>query len=600
MARRAQSDRRLAIAVALVAGLLTAGPAAGERAALGGERPAADRLEYRDGERPVWARRLAPPPQPGAPAAVALSYPSLGVEVQAEVDAWAIVQLDRTTPDPRAALTGLGLVPDQPLMPSAGLWRVRDAGGGDGLDIAARLVPHLGEGGPLRQAVPDLHLAHRPAGRRETPPDDPRYAGQWYLQRITIEDAWALSDGDPSVTVVVVDNGCDLAHPDLAAKLDPGLDVVDGDDDPTYVRGARGAEHGTACAGLVAATTDNGVGIAGACPACRLRCVRLLSDGARPTPISADVRAFQFALEVDAAVVSNSWGFTDPIPVPAPLATAIEEVYDAGRGGLGALVLFAAGNEDREVAPFELLGVRGVIGVGALNVFDEATVFTNRGEPVDLSAPAGTITTDISGPDGADPGDYTTAFGGTSSAAPVAAGVAGLLVAAAPERTAADLSQILIETTRPAPYAAPDERGHDPVYGHGIIDPAAALRRAMGLDEVTPDAGPAEDAAPADAAADASPPDMATTDGAPPPAADGPRGSDGCATAGPARGDTRGAVPLVLLLLLLPLTRAGRTAPGSRRDPPPRSWPARTSTRPPAGAAPPPAPRSAAAARGRR
>jgi len=102
--------------------------------------------------------------------------------------------------------------------------------------------------------------------------------------------------------------------------------VVSGDDDPSPVPTEVGAEHGTSCAGLVAASTNNGEGIAGACPECRMRCVRLLSDD--PVPLGADVEAFDFAFQTDAAVVSNSWGFVDPIPVPAMLEDAINNVFD--------------------------------------------------------------------------------------------------------------------------------------------------------------------------------------------------------------------------------------------------------------------------------
>ena len=251
---------------------------------------------------------------------------------------------------------------------------------------------------------------------------------------------------------------------------------------------SNGNNHGTSCAGLVAASTDNAQGMAGACPLCRMRCVRLLSDTGM-TPASADVAAYQFVLDVNAAVVSNSWGFVDAIPVPSMLARILEEVFDHGRSGLGALVLFAAGNDDRLVGNNELLAVRGVIGVGAINNFDETTSYTNFGDSVDLVAPTGTMSTDVAGADGEDPGDYTGAFGGTSSACPVAAGIAGLMVSAAPSKTALELSEMLIHSTRPAVYATPDAQGHDPKYGYGVIDPAHALRLALGLPEPTPDAG---------------------------------------------------------------------------------------------------------------
>jgi MYXO-CTERM domain-containing protein len=429
-----------------------------------------------------------------------------GRSFRAGVGVHIIIQVDSAGPE--ATLRSWGLVPVRPLMPSRGLWLARDAAGLDALDGAGRLRPAVASGA-LRLAAPDLFLRRR-FHTVTIPPNDPRYGGQWYLERIGMEEAWALTTGSPSTTVVVVDNGCDTDHPDLRDKMDPGRDVVDGDDDPSPVPGAPGNNHGTACAGIVAATTDNGLGVAGTCPECRLRCVRLLSDSGAGTPISADVEAFQFALDVGAAVVSNSWGFVGSVTVPTALAEAIEEVFDRGRGGLGAMVLFAAGNDDHEVGMDELQAVRGVIAVGAINVYDETTSFTNFGDPVDVVAPTGTLTTDIAGPDGADPGDYTALFGGTSSACPVAAGVAGLLVSAAPQETSATLSHLLVHHARQVPFASPNDAGHDPYFGYGVVAPARALRAALGLPEPVDGGPPRPDAAVVpDASPDAGPPGAA-------------------------------------------------------------------------------------------
>lgn len=409
-----------------------------------------------------------------------------GVRFEARIDEHALV---RVAPGVDAAevFRRLGLRGADEVSRAIGAWRVVDASGGrDGLALAARLASATGPGAPLVDAIPDWILLHE-ARSIDIPPNDPRYSGQWFFSRIEMEAAWQQSIGDESVTVVVVDTGCDGEHPDLVAKLDPGRDVRDGDDDPTPPDGP-GAEHGTACAGLVGAETDNGIGIAGACPMCRIRCVRLLSGMASETSISADIAAFQFALDVDAAVVSNSWGFVNATPIPASLRAIIERVADDGRGGRGALVLFAAGNDDRELFDYELNAVRGVITVGAVNNFDEVTAFSNRGASVALVAPTGTLTTDISGPGGADPGDYTASFGGTSSACPIAAGVAGLLVSAAPDASRDEVADALVSTARQSIFATPDEAGHDLYYGYGRIDPAAALRRILG-EEPTPDAG---------------------------------------------------------------------------------------------------------------
>lgn len=402
---------------------------------------------------------------------------------RARIDEHALVWLT-----PGASIDpSLGVDPVARVSPTLGLWRVRGFPGEDGLDVTVRLAGRVGR--DLRAVMPDLQLAHRRLDIA-VPPSDPRYPGQWFLDRIAIEEAWAIEDGSPSVTVVVVDNGCETDHPDLVAHMLGGRDVIDDDDDPAFEPGSAGNEHGTACAGIVAADTDNGVGIAGTCPECTLRCVRLLSDD--PIPLSADVAAYQFALDVDAAVASSSWGFVDPVPVPGPLRAILIELAEQGRGGRGALVVFAAGNDNRRIGDGELLAVPGVIGVGATNFFDETTSFSSFGDPVDLVAPTGAVTTDLTGDEGSDPGDYTELFGGTSASAPVVAGVAGLLVSAYPDATGEEIQQALRESAAQSFFADPDESGHDDYYGYGLVQPAAALRALAA--ETAPDLGPELDA----------------------------------------------------------------------------------------------------------
>ncbi|WP_437710094.1 S8 family serine peptidase [Sorangium sp. So ce448] len=489
--------RRKPTAVLSSAALLLAAMAgdglASPRAAVREEAEEARDAWFMDGGRLVAVERLGPAAlgassTPRALAPVRLRYPD-GRTVEASVGATAIVEVEPGALDVFDALGAAGVELVRPLMPSIGLWLVRDTGGGDGLDLAQRLQ---GAARPasVREAIPDLHVRLKAHGAPFAP-DDPRLPDQWYFDDLRMQEAWGRTQGDAATSIVVIDTGCDLDHPDLAAKMDPGLDVIDDDDDATYQPGEQSVNHGTACAGLIAADTNNGVGIAGGCPACRLRCVRLIDD--EPRPISASVDAFEFALQVNAAVVSNSWGYADPMPVPRVVEAAINRLFDAGRNGKGALVLFAAGNDDREILDDELQAVRGVLTVGAVNHLEDATPFTNRGRSIDLVAPTGTLSTDIAGSEGDDASDYTDRFGGTSSACPVAAGIAGLLVSAAPERTAGELYDVMIRTARLAPYAVPDESGHDPLFGHGIIDPVAALTEVLG-DEPPPLSGGGEGA----------------------------------------------------------------------------------------------------------
>lgn len=440
----------------------------------------------------------------GAPLPKVHIQTSDGASFEALIDEHALVQLAEGASE--RIFDELGVIPERLLSARLRIWSVRDVGGADGAVIAARLAADPRASAALALVTPDYHLWHRPASPN-IPPNDPRYPGQWYLERIAIEEAWALETGSAETTVVVIDNGCDPAHPDLVDKLDPGRDVVDRDDDPSHVPGQPGNNHGTACAGVVGATTDNGEGIAGTCPGCRLRCVRLLPGRGAFVPLSADIEAFEFARSVGAAVISNSWSLGDGIPAPTMLTRVITSVMNEGRDGLGTVVVFAVGNDNREVGPRELASLENVVGVGATTLFDEATSFSNRGQAVDLVAPAGTLTTDISGPDGDSPGDYTTSFGGTSSACPVVAGVAGLLASANPGAHAREIEAALLATTRRAPFAQPDDIGWDPVYGFGIVAPGPALAHLLGVplptDGGLSDGGAADGGVAADAGASA-------------------------------------------------------------------------------------------------
>jgi serine protease len=381
----------------------------------------------------------------------------------------------------------------RPAMLAIGVYVVRATNDIDGAALAARVQAQHDD--DVVEAFPNLAFAHTVHGSAASegvgiPPDDPRYAAQWFYDDIGLPEAWALSVGDAGVVVNVVDNGCDLVHPDLVSQLLPGHDVVSDDEDPSFSPDSSGNEHGTACAGLVAASTDNGLDVAGSCPLCKVRCTRMLGGDGERIPLDADVRAFEHALSDDVAVVSNSWGFTDAIPVPTVLRQAIQQVQQFGRGGKGAVVVFASGNDSREVADDELLAVPGILGVGAVNNLGELTQFSNRGRSVDVVAPTGTTSTDISGADGGSDGDVTFQFGGTSSAAPIVAGIAGLIVSAAPELTADEINTLLEQTAQQSPFARPDDDGHDLEYGFGTVRPAEALA-ALGLSDDGDDEGPA-------------------------------------------------------------------------------------------------------------
>lgn len=357
-------------------------------------------------------------------------------------------------------------------------WRLPAADAADALR-KARLLGANGAVNGLEHVFPDVVLPKTPAQVDGVSFDDPDYGGQWYLELLGMEQLYAVSEGDPAVRVAVIDSGIDIGHPDLAAAVVDPYDAFADDDDPSPEPGDSCAGsstaicdvHGTAVSGVVLARAHNGVGIVGLCPRCTLVPIRLLGDGIGA--MSADIAAFEHAIAADVGVINNSWGYTRPVSAPAPLAAVIRRAQTEPRGGKGALVVFAAGNDDRELRDDELTGLDGVICVSATDRYGAPTNYTNSGDSVDLAAPSATVTI-------APEGGSTETFGGTSAAAPVVSGVAAWALSMNPDLTAAELGALLVETAAPNALVTRDAAGHHAVYGFGQIDPPALLAAIQG------------------------------------------------------------------------------------------------------------------------
>jgi len=359
-----------------------------------------------------------------------------------------------------------GITPPHPDARSLGgrSWRVPTAGPQAAVDLALQLDALDGV-----SAFPDIQL--RPV--RTT--NDPNRDGQWYLDDLGMDTLHAHTLGDPAVRVAVVDSGIDHQHADLVDKVVAPYDAFSDDADPSpdpgeYCYGASTDvicdEHGTAVAGVSVATADNGVGIVGMCPSCSLVPIKLLGEG--PGSLSAETKAFEHAIEADAAVINNSWGFTSRVPVPVTLGEVIERAAVETRDGLGAVVVFAAGNDNREVGDEEMQALPSVLCISATDSYGYPTSYTNFGGPIDVAAPSATVSiTPI--------GELTTDFGGTSAAAPVVAGLAGWILSVEPGLSAAEVRDLIVQTAVPSPYVTHDENGHHDTYGYGIVDPVGVM-----------------------------------------------------------------------------------------------------------------------------
>ncbi|MBA2282447.1 MAG: S8 family serine peptidase, partial [Acidimicrobiia bacterium] len=226
-----------------------------------------------------------------------------------------------------------------------------------------------------------------PAARAQLPTpvstDDPGLSRQWGLQRIGAPTAWATATGD-GIVIAVVDSGIDLAHPDLGTKVIGGADCVGHDDSPTgCVDGAASddAGHGTHVAGIAAAVTDNGTGVAGVAPMARLLSVRVLSlpdrctSGDQPdcdaSGTEADVaEGVRWAADHGADVINLSLGsVTQEVIGPGhELTAALEYAWS-----VGAIPVVAGGND---TLPGSLVDVPAVI-VAATDVNDQRADYSS-------------------------------------------------------------------------------------------------------------------------------------------------------------------------------------------------------------------------------
>jgi serine protease len=312
-------------------------------------------------------------------------------------------------------------------------------------------------------------------------PNDPLYGAQWGLPQINAEQAWATSTG-AGTTIAVVDSGVDLDHPDLAGKIAGGITFSGCPDKPAGCGNgdwANGDPHGTHVAGIAAATTNNGAGVAGTAPDARILAVRVLDDaGSGTTP--EIVAGINWAADNGADVINLSLG---SLPGTQLLQAELHEAVEAAVAK-GVVVVAAAGNEF--VAPFcdSPSFADGALCVVSTDPNELRSSFSNFGLKPDLhvvAAPGGRgavfCEDDVLStfPPGAETAcsprggyDY---LAGTSMATPFVAGAAALLVAQG--RTNEQVVAALEQTARQP--GAGVRGAYNPVYGYGIIDAEAAV-----------------------------------------------------------------------------------------------------------------------------
>jgi len=281
-------------------------------------------------------------------------------------------------------------------------------------------------------AEPNYHYYYN-----EKIPNDARFGEQWALHNtgqtggtpdadIDAPEAWEIQTGDPNVIVGIIDTGVDLDHPDLAANLWINEDEIPNngvdDDENGYVDDVHGYDfynddsdpqddhyHGTHCAGIVGAVSDNGDGVTGL--AWNVRLMALKAGPPERVDLNSAIEAVYYAANNGALITNNSWSGKS-------YSQALEEAFNYA-DQVGQVSIAAAGNNNTSEVRYPA-NYETVFSVASTDHNDVKSGFSNFGNWIDVSAPGSAILNTILD-------DNYQILSGTSMAAPYVAGLAALL-----------------------------------------------------------------------------------------------------------------------------------------------------------------------------
>lgn len=379
-------------------------------------------------------------------------------------------------------LEGMGLDITGTLRFAPNLFEVEVKAGEDTIDVSNKL--HADDA--VIYAEPQM-ISHLPQRLR---PSDPLYHRQWQLSNngsggvagadIDAEKAWTISKGR-GARLAIIDNGFDVTHPDIRSAIYTSAGYFNSRGIfQNSLSGFPDSNHGTFCAGMSVARANN-LGVVGSAPQAEFIPVACLSDqvGTQNTLARAIAYAADPSLESPhltpdqgADVIACSLGPNGADwDMESILEDAINFCVTSGRSGLGTPVFWAVSNGNYTID--------GVDGTDEVSAFDK-TIAVGRsdkndlengsafGPELDFLAPGVSVFSCRSG------GGYG-ASTGTSFAAPLAAGVATLLIAISPDLRWDDVRQVLRDTCEKAGNVQYDHNGHHQKYGYGRINAFKAL-----------------------------------------------------------------------------------------------------------------------------
>jgi len=283
----------------------------------------------------------------------------------------------------------------------------------------------------------------------EAVPNDPLFSREDHLAQIRAAQAWDVSVGSAAVPIAIVDTGVDSHHPDLADKIIDGWNIYDGNADFADVLG-----HGTLVAGVAAAASNNGLGVAGVAWDCPILAVRVGNADGQSTGrhIAAGIL---WAVAHGARVINVSFA---PLWSDRIVRSAAQQAFNRG-----CVVVISSGNAG---GTNTAVGYDEALFVGAVNPTNQIASFSDRGPFVDLVAPGTGIRSTTRG------GDYGMA-NGTSFSAPIVSGVVALAWSVQPDLRPVSIQDVLLRSVVDL-----GDPGKDSTYGAGAVDAAAAVTRA--------------------------------------------------------------------------------------------------------------------------
>lgn len=342
-------------------------------------------------------------------------------------------------------------------------------------------------------------------------PNDEAYFAQWHFPLINLPAAWDLTIGDNAI-VAVIDTGVLLNHPDLQGQIIPGYDFIDdiataGDgnsidsnpDDPGDGGDGTSSFHGTHVAGTVAASSNNGIGVAGVAWNAKIMPLRALGIGGGTSYDVGQAMLYAARLPNDSGTVPAQKADVINLSLGGPFFSQdAQDIVTAVRQA-GVIVVAAAGNESSS-APFYPASYNGVVSVSAVDSERLLAPYSSFGTGIDVAAPGGDVRFDrdadgfadgvlsTGGEDQSGPISFTYLFSnGTSMASPHVAGVFALMKAANPNLTPASIDQQLTLGTLTDDLGS---AGRDNSFGYGLINAQKAVTVALTLAGMPPPDNP--------------------------------------------------------------------------------------------------------------